>query len=89
MIQALPCRTDTWPRGYKLFPYSTKLSKNFILLIKTSVSGQFTMIVLAPYLDAIAARKIMHVSSSSRYRGNRTFSMLNPAEHEIYPAHKC
>ena len=22
-------------------------------------------------------------------RGNKTFSMLNSAEHEVYPAHKC
>ena len=36
-------------------------------------------------------REIMQsiIASMPRPRGYKTFSMLNSAEHEIYPAHKC
>ena len=30
-----------------------------------------------------------HVLTFARPQGYKTFSMLNSAEHEIYPAHKC
>ena len=32
---------------------------------------------------------IFQICKEKQARGGKTFSMLNSAEHEIYPAHKC
>ena len=34
-------------------------------------------------------RRVFLLKEASRPRGYKTFSMLNLAEHDIFPAHKC
>ena len=49
---------------------------------------------LHAFRNRIKADNICRISEKAckamtRPRGYKTFSMLNSAEHEIYPAHKC
>ena len=40
-------------------------------------------------LELIQPRECQPALQKTRPRGYKTFSMLNSAEHEVYPAHKC
>ena len=66
-----------------------------------SLIGTFVIRLLESIISKLATREISNFKTVSvaeqaglgmnvdRPRGYKTFTMLNSAEHQIYPAHKC
>ena len=69
--------------SYLIFSKSRKDVAKFVVCYSCDWRFKLNKCMLTPKLMG-AATKLLN-----RSRGYKTFSMLNSAEHEVYPAHKC
>ena len=58
--------------------------KAYALIKKTN--DDINIVLFMPMEDS---NQLGHAPKLIRSRDNKTFSMLNSAEHDIYPAHEC